>query len=190
MDVEKEKIKKNVLDDEIIDRVKKGDKEAFNMLIRIYQQKIFKLAYCYLQNREDAMEIVQETFLRVYQKIKQFKKGSNFRNWIYRITSNLCVDYHRKFHKEKIKFQIKEITNFHSQKDESKILDLKEILKKSLKSLSHRQRTVFIMRHYQGLKCHEISAILNISVGTVKSLNYRAIKKLQNNINKLLQEKQ
>jgi RNA polymerase sigma-70 factor (ECF subfamily) len=83
MDVEKEKIKKNVLDDEIIDRVKKGDKEAFNMLIRIYQQKIFKLAYCYLQNREDAMEIVQETFLRVYQKIKQFKKGSNFSNTEY-----------------------------------------------------------------------------------------------------------
>ncbi len=192
MDSGKEKKKKNESKKEIIEKVKDGDKEAFNALIRIYQQKIFKLAYCYFQNKEDAMEIVQETFLRVYQKIKYFNEEKNFQNWIYRIASNLCVDYYRKIYKKEKKLLNKIKEKFilsTNNKKQLKILDLKDILKKSLQFLPHKQRIIFIMKHYEGLKYNEISRILKISVGTVKSLNHRAIKNLQIIANKFIRDK-
>ncbi len=188
MDSGKEIKKRNESEKEIIKRIKNGDKEAFNMLIRIYQQRIFRLAYCYFQNKEDAMEIVQETFLRVYQKIKYFNEERNFQSWIYRIASNLCVDYYRRLHKQdKLFDKLKEefIVSRTSEK-RTRISDFKDILKKSLQFLPRKQKMIFIMKNYEGLKYKEISKILKISVGTVKSLNHRAIKNLQNIVNRFM----
>lgn len=170
---------------ELILKLKQNNHQAFEEIIFLYQKKIFKLAYCFFQDREDAMEIVQETFLRLFKKIDRFKEESHFQNWIYRIASNLCIDYYRRFKKKKID----EAEFFNFMKNQ--YLDTKgpeehmtkEIEKKSIKYfiqlLPKRQKMVFTLKHFGYLKFKDISRILNISIGTVKSLHHRAIFQLK-----------
>lgn len=181
-------------ENELIRQLQQGNPQAFTELVTLYQKKIFKLAFGFFQDRDDAMEIVQETFLRLYQKIDRFDNAGNqttFKNWIYRIAYNLCVDFYRKFKKQKTdqkdlyefyENRGKETTNPEDQLDR---LYFKQSLKKCVMVLSKRQKTVFMLKHYSGLKHHEISSILNLSVGTIKSLYHRAIKNLEKRLIRL-----
>lgn len=74
----------------LVDKIKEGDREAFMTLTRLYQKKVFLLAYSFFRNREDALDIVQETFLRFYEKVRMFQRGKNFQNWLLQIAKNLC----------------------------------------------------------------------------------------------------
>ncbi len=85
----------------LIESVKGGDRGAFQTLIGLYQQKVFAMAYAVLHDKEDALDIVQETFLRIYQKMDTFKPGSNFLNWLLQVTKNLCIDYYRKHYRNR-----------------------------------------------------------------------------------------
>jgi RNA polymerase sigma factor (sigma-70 family) len=80
----------------LIERIKEGDREAFMTVTNCYQKRVFVLAYSFFRNRDDALDIVQETFLRVYQKASLFRRGENFQNWLLQIAKNLCIDYYRK----------------------------------------------------------------------------------------------
>lgn len=80
----------------LIEKIKSGDRDAFVSITNLYQRKVFAVAYSFFRNKEDALDIVQETFLRVYQKINMFKQGKNFQNWLLQITKNLCIDFYRK----------------------------------------------------------------------------------------------
>ena len=77
----------------LIERIKAGDKEAFMTVTSLYQKKVFLLAYSFFNNKDDALDIVQETFFRLYQKVHMFKKGRNFQNWLLQMAKNLCIDY-------------------------------------------------------------------------------------------------
>ena len=88
----------------LVEKVKEGDREAFMRVTQLYQKKVFLLAYSFFQNKEDAMDIVQETFMRFYQKANLFQKGKNFQNWLLQIAKNICIDYHRKHHSKETKF--------------------------------------------------------------------------------------
>ena len=77
----------------LVDKIKEGDREAFMTLTRLYQKKVFLLAYSFFRNKEDALDIVQETFLRLYEKVRMFQRGKNFQNWLLQIAKNLCVDF-------------------------------------------------------------------------------------------------
>jgi len=178
----------NKKENELIRQLQEGDHEAFTELVSLYQQKIYKLAYGFFQDRDDAMEIVQETFLRLYEKIGRFEKGQGqtaFKNWVYRIAYNLCIDFYRKFKKkkadEKELYELYEIRDRQNTSPEDIMdrLHFKQTLKKSVMKLSKRQQMVFILKHYSQLKHHEISGILNISVGTTKTLYHRAVKSLE-----------
>ena len=175
-------------ENELIRQLQEGDHEAFTELVSLYQQKIYKLAYGFFQDRDDAMEIVQETFLRLYEKIDRFEKAQGqtaFKNWVYRIAYNLCIDFYRKFKKKKAdEKELYELYEIRDRQDTSPedIMDrlhFKQTLKKSVMKLSKRQQMVFMLKHYSQLKHHEISGILNISVGTTKSLYHRAVKSLE-----------
>lgn len=175
-------------ENELIRQLQEGDHEAFTELVTLYQQKIYKLAFGFFQDGDDAMEIVQETFLRLYEKIDRFEKARNhtsFKNWVYRIAYNLCIDFYRKFKKKKADekelyeiFEIRDRQNTNPE-DRLDLLRFKQTLKKSVMELSKRQQMVFMLKHYSQLKYHEISGVLNISVGTAKSLYHRAIKTLE-----------
>ena len=172
-------------DNELIRLLKEGNGQAFTEITRLYQKGIFKVAYGFFRDRDDAMEIVQETFMRVYEKIDKFDNNSSFKNWIYRIASNLCVDYYRKFKGKKSHSRdISELDDIQTgdtvtPEEHLDRQNFKENLEESLQTLSKRQRMIFVMKHFNALKYREISDILNISVGTAKSLHHRAAKALK-----------
>ena len=168
----------------LVDKIKSGDRDAFMTVSRLYQKKVYLLAYSYFRNSEDAMDIVQETFLRLYQKVNTYHPERNFQNWLLQIAKNLCIDYHRKHHSKDSKFDrgvpIEEM-NLPSQNSQGSYLssDLKEIFSSCLDKLAERQRMIFVMKHYNQHKYSEIAQILNISLGTVKSLHFKAVRNLR-----------
>ncbi len=98
--MEQEKARKNEDVYTLVEKIKKGDREAFMTVTHLYQKKVFLLAFSFFHNREDALDIVQETFLRFYQKVSLYRKGKNFQNWLLQIAKNLCIDYYRKNYKK------------------------------------------------------------------------------------------
>lgn len=168
----------------LVESVKNGDREAFMDITRLYQRKVFLLAYSYFHNKEDALDIVQETFLRFYQKAHMFKKGKNFQNWLLQIAKNICIDHYRKHHSKGNEWGREENiedVNFpsHNQDHAHSSSDLREIISRCLEKLSERQRMIFVMKQYNQLQYNEIAQILDIASGTVKSLHFKAVRNLR-----------
>ena len=168
----------------LVERVREGDRDAFKTLACLYQRRVFLLAYSFFKNKEDASDIVQETFLRCYQKIHLFDRQQNFQNWILQITKNLCIDWYRRQHsREKRVMGEKSVEelNLSSETDNrfDRASDLQTILSEGIETLTDKQRLVFVMKHINNLKYTEISEILNIAVGTVKSLHFKAVQNLR-----------
>jgi RNA polymerase sigma-70 factor (ECF subfamily) len=168
----------------LVERAKSGDREAFMTLTRLYQKKVFQLAYSYFRNKEDALDIVQETFLRLHQKAHMFEKGKNFQNWLLQIAKNVCIDYYRKHHKKNNELRrdenIEEMNQTsHDSSHHDPSSDLKQIFPRCLEKLSDKQRMIFVMKHYNHLHYNEIAQILNIALGTVKSLHFKAVRNLR-----------
>jgi len=167
----------------LIQKSKEGEREAFMEVIRLYQKRVFLLAFSFFRNREDAMDIVQETFMRLYQKIDTFQKGKNFQNWLLQIAKNLCIDYYRKSYSKRREHEseksLEELNLSQDPDHDSKSGDLEDILSRSVEKLAEKQKMIFLMKHYNGLKYDEIAQILKISLGTVKSLHFKAIQNLK-----------
>lgn len=168
----------------LIRRVREGDREAFLALTRAYQKKVFALAYSFFRNKEDALDLVQETFLRLYQKIDLFREGRNFEAWLLQVARNLCIDHYRKNYVKRREMEVatpvEELPIADARAEgEIRASDLKDVLSRCVDQLAERQRTIFILRHYNQLKNEEIAQMLEISIGTVKSLHFKAIKNLR-----------
>lgn len=168
----------------LIESIKKGDREAFMTVTHLYQKRVFVLAYSFFRNRDDALDIVQETFLRVYQKMSLFRRGESFQNWILQIAKNLCIDYYRKNYGKsqdlKTDTPVEEMNlSIQNGMDPEVSSDLKRIFSACIKKLAEKQRMIFVMKHYNQLKYKEIAEILGISLGTVKSLHYKAVQNLR-----------
>jgi RNA polymerase sigma-70 factor (ECF subfamily) len=168
----------------LVERIKEGDREAFMEITRLYQKKVYLLAYSYLRNNEDALDIVQETFLRLYLKVNMFHTEKNFQTWLLQIAKNLCIDYYRKNYSRnkdhKSEKNVEEIS-VPAQKDKNSqsFSDIKRVFSECLEKLSEKQRMIFVMKHYNNLEYKEIAQILRISVGTVKSLHFKAVQNLR-----------
>jgi len=176
----------------LAERAKNGDREAFVAITRQYQKSVFQLSYSFFQNREDALDIVQETFLKIYQKIHYYEAGRSFKNWILQVAKNLCIEKKKKNHKKHDQKALggDEIEEIHLTDEKgterNSDTDIKIIMAKCLKQLPERQRMIFVMKHYNELKYKDIAETLGIAVGTVKSLNFKAVNKLRNLINPYL----
>ena len=168
----------------LVERIKEGDREAFMTVTSLYQKKVFLLAFSFFRNKEDAMDIVQETFLRLYQKVYMFKRGKSFQSWLLQIVKNLCVDYYRKNYGKNREWQgekpIDEMNlPVQNEADPFVSSDLKGIFSSCIKKLASKQRMIFVMKHYNQLKYREIAQILDISLGTAKSLHFKAVQNLR-----------
>jgi RNA polymerase sigma-70 factor (ECF subfamily) len=162
-----------------------GDRQAFKDIVSLHQQKVFLLAYSILKNREDALDVVQETFMRLYQKLDAYEKGRNFQAWLLQIAKNLSIDYYRKHHARRREMEsgksVEELplaAEDHWSNPESS--ELRHVLSRNLERLGERQRLIFVMKHFNGLEYREIAQVLGISVGTVKSLHFKAVRNLKN----------
>lgn len=168
----------------LLERIKSGDREAFMTITRLYQQKVFLLAFSCFRNREDALDIVQETFLRFYQKIHLYKKGNKFQSWLLQMAKNICVDYYRKHYRKIWAYgQDEDIATLSYPVDNPRASqqasDIKHVVDKCLGKLTEKQRMVFVLKHYNQLEYKEIAEVLNIALGTVKSLHHKAVRNLR-----------
>lgn len=168
----------------LIERIREGDREAFMAIVRLYQQKVFVMAYSILRDKEDALDVVQETFLRIYQKIGQYKPDRPFQGWLIQIAKNLSIDHYRKNRRKRLEFEtsrpLDEIpVAIEDRASDSGASDLRCAFSRCVNKLAERQRMVFVMRHYNELPFQEISEAMDISVGTAKSLHFKAVRNLR-----------
>lgn len=180
---------------QLVRRVKTGERAAFDSLIDKYKEKAFALAFNMIGNYEDAKDILQEAFVRAYVNIKSFRENSSFYTWFYKILVNLCRDFlrkksaQRKVFVEPLKTQDDEeaeaIEATDSSPDPSEAALDKEIqamAEEAINLLSEKQRTVFILKHIQGMKIYEIAKVLNCNESTVKVHLFRAVRNLQKSL--------
>lgn len=162
----------------IIAQIKKGDQEAFAELIEEYKLPIYKTAKAILKDEDDVCDAIQDTALSIYKNIANLKNEKYFKTWVIRITINKCYDIITKNRLnsekiEKVKFYDEEV---HNSFDKNVIL--KTDLDTALNSLDEDLRVTTVLYYYNDLSISEISDILNIPKGTVKSRVFRAREKL------------
>jgi RNA polymerase sigma-70 factor (ECF subfamily) len=168
----------------LVERAREGDREAFMSLIRLYQQKVFVMAFSILRNKEDALDAVQETFLRLYQRSGTYRPGHSFQAWLLEIAKNVSIDYYRRHRERDQAWQtgrpVDEIpVAVEDRSADSRDSDLRAIFSRCVEKLAAKQKMVFVMRHYNELQFNEISEALQISVGTAKSLHFKAVRNLR-----------
>lgn len=183
----------------VILSAQEGDKEALRLLFEENKKKIFSLAYQYVNNIEDAEDILQETFIKAYRYLHKFnmQDGAHFSPWLYRIGINCSIDYLRRNKKSKgnnSKFNdLESISSDNVNSDPEHTRGRKEIQDKiyqSLNKLSGQQRMVFILRHYQELTTKEIAECMSCTEGSVKRQLFRAISALKEHLKGLILEKE
>ncbi len=174
----------------LVERFQEGDKTAFDELVRKYQKKIYELAYHFTHNVDDALDLSQEIFIRVFKSLGDFKQKSSFQTWLYRISQNLCIDYTRR---KKVCFQTVALTECMYSKEyifsnvafasPSKLVEAKELgseITKAIDMLPSRMKSAFILRYYEDLDLKSIAEILGCRVGTVKSHLSHGRRRLKN----------
>lgn len=187
-------MKELLTDTEIISKVKNGDKEAFALIVERYEKGLYNLIYHLIGNQEEALELCQEVFLRVYSHLNDYDPKFKFSTWIYKIANNLTIDYLRK-NKMKIdsideaiddenKFlEIEDHCLNPSEEYEQKILE-KEIFK-AISNLDAVSRELIILRHIHFRSYEEMAKITNLPIGTVKNKIFRARRELMKNLKKI-----
>jgi RNA polymerase sigma-70 factor (ECF subfamily) len=182
-------------DEDLIERFQNGEVYAFDLIVKRYKNQLLNYIYRFLGNAEEAEDLVQETFLRVYRNRNAYQKIAKFSTWIYTIAGNLAKTELRKRKRRKF-FSITDLgyddkdydisdEAFNPEKSvDSNIKE--EIIHREIQALSPKFREVILLRDVQELSYEEISQIVNIPLGTVKSRVNRGRLKLQEKLKHLL----
>jgi RNA polymerase sigma-70 factor (ECF subfamily) len=176
-------------DENLIDRCISGDLMAFDQLVERYQQKVYNMAFRMSGNHEDALDWSQESFLRAYRALDQFRGQSAFGTWLFRITTNTCLDELRKRKRQPLvvlstsssvttedgDYQV-EFAGPEEDTPEERTLskELQETVHRALQLLSSEHRTVLVLRDLEGHAYEDIADTLGVNIGTVKSRINRA----------------
>jgi len=173
-------------DKDLVRRVTRGDHEAFNQLVRRWERKLFNYAYRLTGNREDALDICQDTFTRAYEQILQLKEAEKFSFWLFRIARNFSISHYRR---ERNYPKSNSVDDRENDLDLENLLastppvriegglgfepdELRLIVEKALDQLPFEQREVIVLKVFEGLKFSEIAEISDCPVSTVKSRLY------------------
>ena len=177
----------------VIRAVQAGDQDAFEQLVRAYDQSVLRLALNLLRSPEDARDVYQEAFLRVYRNIHTFRFDCSFHTWLYRIVTNICLDHLRKRKVRREESAVVEtadgpVDRMDSFEHEAAHSDperrlwnrqLSSRIDAALGDLSARERMVFELRHYQGLRLRTIGDMLGTSEEAAKNCLFRATQKMR-----------
>jgi RNA polymerase sigma-70 factor (ECF subfamily) len=177
----------------LIRAAQEGDQDAFEQLVRAYDQSVLRLAMNLLRSPEDAHDVYQEAFLRVYRNLHSFRFDCSFHTWLFRIVTNLCLDQmrKRKVRKEEPTVlstadgpmdRMDAVPEERVDGDPQRHLfsgQLRRKIKEVLGQLTPRERTVFELRHYQGLRLRKIGEVLGTSEEAAKNCLFRATQKMR-----------
>ncbi len=176
---------------EIIRRAQEGDRSAFDALVRQYDRAVLRLILQMVGSTEEARDLYQEAFLKVYRSLHRFRLDSRFSTWLYRVVVNVCFDY---FRRQKARKEVQapeedgEPEYFSNLANDSPGLDperatqsleIGQRIEQALAGLNPRERLVFELKHYQGLKLRAIGDICGTTEQTVKNSLFRATQKLR-----------
>lgn len=181
----------NVIDSEkpenlLVKQASEGNMQAYEELIRAYQKKVYNIAFRMMGNSEDAEDIAQETFIKVYRSLSKFRGDSAFSTWLYRIATNISIDQLRKKKNRMVVYidnnvegeegdiqrQLKDDSP--SPEDIAETKELKNTVQNAINRLSPDHKAVIVLRDIKGLQYDEIARILNCPEGTIKSRINRA----------------
>jgi RNA polymerase sigma-70 factor (ECF subfamily) len=172
-------------DEELIKKYLKGDEKSLEVLIKRYLKPIYSFAFNFVLNQQDAEDLTQEIFLKMWRNLKKFKKEKNFKSWLFTIAKNTCFDFLRKkrrnliLNAENLEI-VADLTPSLLEKMEKE--SLLEKLKKEIEKLPFKMKEVIDLHYNFGLNFREISEILGEPMNTVKSRHKRAISKLKRSI--------
>jgi RNA polymerase sigma-70 factor, ECF subfamily len=187
-----------------VERVLAGDRDAYRILVERYSRYVYRLAYRLSGNAHDAEEIVQEAFLRAYQKLGKFEARSNFGTWVYRIAANYTIDRMRQKTKEEARREMPETREEQGLEQDplAAVTDarpsperlmqsaqLRERMQQALGELTQAERTAFVMRHWDGCGIEEISFVLKTNNSATKNTVFRAVQKLRRALEPFLESR-
>jgi len=177
---------------ELIRRAQRGDRAAFDSLVRLYDHEVLRLALKVVGSPEEARDLYQEAFLKVYRSLGHFRFDSRFSTWLYRVVMNVCLDHLRR---QRTRNEVQapsseegETEYFQTVPDDRPEFDPERALKgreirrridSALADLNPRERLVFELKHYQGLKLRAIGELCGTSEETAKNCLFRATQKLR-----------
>ena len=181
-------------DNELIINANKGDVLALEELIYRYDKMVLRLAMKYTGDSDDAKDIYQEVFIRVYKSLSSFQFKSEFSTWLFRITSNVCISFKRKYKKQNhLSLNDEESTGYISTITEDEVLSPDNVfvnsehgekINNALNTLSPNQKISFLLKHYEGYKIREIADMMNCKEGTIKKYLFEAVRKLKTQLEK------
>jgi RNA polymerase sigma-70 factor (ECF subfamily) len=176
-----------VVEQGLIRAAQSGDRDALITLLREIEQHVYRTAYYILNNEQDAMDASQEALIRIYSKINSYEEKAQFKTWVQRIVTNICID---KFRRTKPSVSIDEHDMIFNdpQNVEVEVLTtyMAQDVREAIQQLPEHHRTVIVLRYLQDFSYNEIADSLDLPLNTVKSYLYRARQQLQG----LLQEYQ
>jgi RNA polymerase sigma-70 factor (ECF subfamily) len=186
----------------LVARAQQGDREAFESLVQRYDRDVLRLALNILHSPEDARDVYQETFLKVYRNLHRFRLDCSFYTWLYRIVTNVCLDHMRRRRSRPedqapvsasaLRDDLPERDFFDRQSDsgadpEQSLLghEIGERIGQALAVLSPRERLIFELKHNQGMRLRAIGETLGTTEETVKNSLFRATRKLRAQLGEL-----
>ncbi|HZA14391.1 MAG TPA: sigma-70 family RNA polymerase sigma factor [Myxococcaceae bacterium] len=187
----------------LVKRVQAGDQRAFRTLVERYQRKVYAIAYGMLKDREDAMDVAQEAFVKVYKYLDHFKGDSSFYTWLYRISVNICIDVIRKkggARGEDVEFdeqiahdtaqaQIGALGSRLGTNPQKSALrrELAEKIQEALEQIPEKHRAILLLREVEGMSYEDLARVLEIPKGTVMSRLFHARAKVQKILSEYLE---
>ena len=174
---------------ELVKKAQQGDSEAFEELVRAYEKKVYGMALRMTGNTEDAFDVAQEVFIKAFRSLKGFKLESRFSTWLFRLSSNMCIDFLRKAgRRNELSLdllnedgtQVRDMPDIrHSPELEYEKKELAQSVSDALMRLPAEYRQIIILRDLNSLSYAEIAQTLNLEEGTVKSRLFRARERMR-----------
>ena len=175
---------------DIINKAGNGDTNAFREIVDEYQAFAYAVSYRFLGNAEDAEDVVQEVFIRLWKNLKNYKPEVKLTTWLYRIIANLCLDFLKSVYgrQRKNKVDVESILQCTVGSDESMLAkEFNELIQEAAAALTSKQKAVFILRDLEDLSVEEVCGILSMSAGNVKSNLYYARQQMSEKLKKYYQ---
>ena len=188
-----------------VERTLAGDRDAYRVLVERHSRSVYRMAYRMMGNTHDAEDIVQESFLRAYQKLKQFEGNANFGTWVYRIAANYAIDRIRQRNTDEARRERPsktaedslEVDPLSQAQDMSPTPErlagsaqLADRMEAALAELSPAERTAIVMRHWDGCGIEEIAVVLKSNPNATKNTVFRAVQKLRRALTPFLEGKE
>ncbi|NOY77085.1 MAG: sigma-70 family RNA polymerase sigma factor [Calditrichaeota bacterium] len=185
-----------VSDEELMSRFQAGERAAFNRLVDRYRSRAVSVAFQYVHNLEEAKDVTQDAFVKVFQAADSFRAGEKFSPWFFKILVNQAINVYRRkkvvhffslFQNESDDERNSLIDTLEAQdSSENTVNETKEVVWKGIEKLPEKLRHIVVLRDIEGFSEEETSKILNVPLGTVKSRLFHARKKLRKHIERIL----